>query len=552
MSKRKDENLVEPQKILRDPRAKVKNRKAQSAEKFSGVMVLYMFATILTKILGFGREIFITQRFGYGAISDGYILGFSIPDLVYSLLVGGAITAAITPILSAAIERDEEEEAWRPISTFLTLIFVFFALFMILGEIFAGPLVSFINPGKDPFVIDIASSVSRVIFLQTFFFILIAILAAVLSANKVFGLQVFGDSIYNFISLISIAFLGVATKDGAVRVAWGIVVAALAYFLYIAFFAKPYVGNFRPNLDVKQPLFKRILFLAVPPIISGSVMQITVIIRQTFADQFVGAITSLRNAATLYNLPYQIAINSIGPLMLPNIAGFLARGANKEASIFFSKSVKTAIYILVPASILFFVASEETVQAVYQWNVQAYTHENVRATAGLLRIYAIDMLIQTLVFFINQTFYAKQKSWIALVTAVITMGLNPILFYFVINVLNQSLLGLAWASVISGFIIFLISYVLMKRNVPEIRVIHMPQYLVKVAASGVFAVGFLALAKLLMPSSPSKIIQLMQYAFYGVVIFGTYFLGTIALDMPEARSWLNIVQRVAGRVKRRK
>ena len=184
MSKRKDENLVEPQKILRDPRAKVKNRKAQSAEKFSGVMVLYMFATILTKILGFGREIFITQRFGYGAISDGYILGFSIPDLVYSLLVGGAITAAITPILSAAIERDEEEEAWRPISTFLTLIFVFFALFMILGEIFAGPLVSFINPGKDSFVIDIASSVSRVIFLQTFFFILIAILAAVLSANK--------------------------------------------------------------------------------------------------------------------------------------------------------------------------------------------------------------------------------------------------------------------------------------------------------------------------------------------------------------------------------
>lgn len=530
---------------------KTRNRKAQSVDKFSGVMVLYIFATILTKLLGFGREIFITSRFGYGVISDGYIVGFAIPDLVYSLLVGGAITASVTPVLSAAIENDKEEEVWEPISTFFTLIFSFFLIFTIVAQVFSHQLTSFLNPGKDIFVIDIASNVSRIIIFQTFFFIIIAIMGSILAANKVFGLQVFGDSIYNLICLLSIALLGVQTPEGPIRVAWGIVAAALAYFLYMLIFARPYLGKFRISFDIKHPLFKRIIFLAVPPIISGSVMQITVIIRQAFTDMFAGAVTSLRNAGTLHNLPYQIIINSIGPLLLPNLSGFLARGADKEASQFFSRTLRTAIFIMVPAAVFFFLAAEETVQAVYQWNPNTYTNENVLATAKLLRIFALIMVISAVTYFMNQVFYAKQKSWIALVTAATLLIFHPILYFIFLKVLNGGLAGLAWASLISDLIVLYISYRFMKRFVPEIKIMYMPQFIVKMIVAAIFAFASLYLAKTLMPYTLSKLMQLIQYAILGFITFASFFIASHFMQMPETKQWIKLVQKVWKKIRRK-
>jgi putative peptidoglycan lipid II flippase len=534
--------------MMQKNKVKEHNRKAQSIETFSGVMVLYMFASLLTKLLGFGREIFITQRFGYGAISDGYILGFSVPDLVYSLLVGGAITASVTPILSSAIERDEEDRVWPPISTFFTLILIFFAGFMLVGEIFAPDLVAILNPGKSAEVIDIASGVSRAIFLQTLFFILIAIVSSVLSANKVFGLQVFGDTIYNLICLLSIFFLGSQSKSGAVRVAIGIVFASMCYFLYVFHFAKPYMTRFKPTLKLRDPMMKRIYFLAIPPIISSSVRQLTVIISQIYADQFVGAVTSLRNADTLSNLPFNIIVASVGPMMLPNISGFLARRAHKEASDYFSKAVRTGLYLMLPASIFFFICSTETVQAVFQWNVEKYPMSSVFATGSILKIYAILLIFQLAKFFIHETFYAGQKSWIALVTAVIQLLLSPLFFHLFLNQWGFGLEGLAWASMVINIIVLAVSYWLMRRFVTEIRVHDIGGFLVKSFASLVFASGFLNVARFLLPEAGSKLVQLIFYVILAMVMFGAYFLATIILDMPEAQNWLNLSKKLFGRL----
>ena len=527
------------------------NRKAQSAGAYTGIMAMYMFATVMAKLLGFGREIFIVDRFSYGAVSDGYILGYSIPDLVYRLLVGGAVTAAVTPILSSAIERDEEDKVWRPISTFYTVILISSFILLTLGEIFSGQIIGFLNPGKSAEVLDIASATSKVIFLQTFFFILIAIINSILSANKVFGLPVFGDSIYNFFCLLAIIFLGAPTKAGAVNVSWGVVFAALCYFLYMAYFAKPYVRNFKPNLDIKQPLFHRILRLAVPSLIADTVIQVNVIIQQSFADQFVGAITSLRNSQTLYNLPYQIIVSAIGPMLLPNISGFLARGANKEASRFFSTSLRSMLFMVFPFVILFGVCAEDTVRAVYQWNPATYTDANVTATASLLQMYSVNMLLQSFIYFINQAFYARQKSWIALVTSTLTIMLNPLFSWFYINVLDMGLQSLTMATVSYNLVILLVSYQLMKRHVPEIKIGKMGRFTVTGLVAGFLSFSVLLLMKSAMPLPEEKIMQLVQYVLFAVGGIGSYFLAALAMGMPEAQVVIRMFTSFRDRLKRK-
>lgn len=523
------------------------NRKAQGVAAYSGIMVLYMFATIVTKVLGFGREIFITARFSYGAVSDGYILGFSVPDLVYNLLVGGAVSAAVTPILSAAIERNEEKKVWHSISTFYSLILLVSFFLLTLGTIFSGDIIRLLNQNKAADVLTIATSVSKIIFLQTFFFILIAIINSILSSYKVFGLPVFGDSIYNLICLIAIALLGAPNEQGAMRSAWGVVVAAVCYCLYMAYFARPYLGNFRPNLDIFNPLFRRILFLAIPPIMAGTVQQLTLITKQSFADQFTGAVTSLRNATTLYNLPYQIIISSVGPLLLPNLSGFLARGADKEASDFYSKAIKTVLFMLIPCVVLFTLCAPETVRAVYQWNPAKYSEENVLATAGLLRIFAINMILQSLIFFINQVFFARQRSWISLLTGVLTLILNPFFCYVYINFFDLGLPSLTLATCSYNLVILIISRLLMRRFAPEVKAKGIVPFLTKALVAAFFSFSILLLLQELMPYTGRKILQLLQYCVYGGVVLGAYFGAAVLLKMPEAAAVLRMLKDFAAK-----
>lgn len=538
-------------KQAKPKRAQSHNRKAQNVGAFSGYIIFYMAAVVLTKIFGFLREIMITAKFGYGVVSDGYILGFSIPDLVYNMLIAGALSAAVVPMLSASIERDEEDKLWPSLSSFFTLIIVIFFGFMLVGLIFAPELLRWLNPDQSLEVLNIATSVSRVIYLQTFLFILIAISRAVISANKVYGLPALGDSIYNVFGFLAVAILGAPSEAGAIRVSWGIVFAALIYFLYMNYFGRPYMTKFKPRIKVKDRVLGRLVWLAVPSLLAGTVRQLNTIIQQRFTSGISGAVTSLKNANTLFNLPYQIIINSVGTFLLPNISGFLARDAKKEASDFLSTTIRIAIFILMPASVLFFVFPEETVRAVFQWNPASYTDANVASTATILRIFAIELLITAFIYFVNQVFYAVQKNYITLITTILSFAFNGLFLWLYIDVMAIGIEGLALASLSYNIVIAIVSYIFMKKVTPDLKFTGMGKFLVKGFISAFFTYAVLVLAGTLMQVTGNKWLQLVQYIIYGLVTVGAYFAAASALKMPEVGGLIRMVRRLFEKVKGR-
>lgn len=525
--------------------AKQHNRKAQNLSAYSAYMLFAIIAVVLAKVIGFVREIMITHRFGYGNVTDGYYLGFAVPDLVYNILVGGAIGAAVVPMLSGAIERDEEDKVWPSISTFFTFIMIAFAGFMLVGELFSAEIISFLNPGQHMEVLGIATSVSRVVYLQTFFFILLAIITSTLSANKVYGLPALGDSVYNIFYLLAIVFFASPTKEGAVNVAWGVVFAAVMYFLYIFYFAKPYMVKYKPNLDFKDKKFWYLLWLAVPALLSGTVAQMNTIVQQGFAglaqqnipNASTGVVTSLRNANTLFNLPYQIIVSSIGGFLLSNISGFMARGADKEASNFLTKTVKLVLVIMVPVALFFAVFSEETVQAVYQWNPATYTNENVKVTAAILKIYSIDFIVGPFLYFINQVFFALQKNYIILITTIINLLANYAFCYVFINGFSLGIDGLAWATVLSQLIVTIISYFILSMMKNKIEVENINSFVWKSIVASIFTFSVLVLLHIISPVYTSKSKQLILYVINGVIAMGAYFLAAHFLEVSEV-TWV--------------
>ena len=138
--------------------------------------VLMMIGLLLSKLTGQLREILVVPVLGGNTgLSDAFFLGFQIPDLFYQLLVGGAIQAAITPTLAAAVERKKEKEGWRGVSIFINITAVVVLLAVFIGELLAPILIPLYNPNKSPAVIGLAVQVSRALFPQVFFMMLAAL-----------------------------------------------------------------------------------------------------------------------------------------------------------------------------------------------------------------------------------------------------------------------------------------------------------------------------------------------------------------------------------------
>ena len=520
------------------------SRKALTASGMRGAALISMSGLLLTKITGFLREILIVPKLGYGVVSDGYVLGFSIPDLFYEMLIGGAISAAITPTLSAAIENDDEESAWHAISTFFTVMALLMIGLIIVGELFAPQFFDLFHADKAAEVRAIATRVSRVLFFQTFFMMMVALMNGVLASNKIFGLPAFGNTIYNVCSMLAILLLGTATPSGAVRVAVGIVIAAFIFFIYQTSLAKPYLGYFKPNLDVKKPEIRMLVRLAVPALISGSVLQVNNVILQTFTGQFSGSITSLRHAQTLWTLPYGVITVGIGGVMLPNLSGFFAKRDLRNGRRLFSSTLRIVLYLVIPVSIYFMVSNFETVQAVFQWNPATYTHGAVQQTGYLLTIFSISMVTQSIVFIYNQAFYSLRKSWITLVTGLVTLVLNPLFAALYINVFNMGIMGVSLAHASYSICSAIILTVVLRKVEPQATPTRMLPFVWRVMLAA-WAAGMLGLGlnRLIDVRDAGKIAQLSVYVFKALLVFAAYYGVTLLLRIPEARRAKDLILR---------
>src|SRR5690554_4679992 len=108
---------------------------------------IVMFAILISRILGFIRERAIAEVFGRTGVTDVFFAAFALPDLMYQLLVGGALSTAFIPVFTEYLAKDQEDEAWHVASTFLNVTVLLLLAFMILGLIFTPLLAPLVGIG---------------------------------------------------------------------------------------------------------------------------------------------------------------------------------------------------------------------------------------------------------------------------------------------------------------------------------------------------------------------------------------------------------------------
>ena len=510
---------------------------------------LMIIGLTLSKGTGFLREIFIGIQFGFNNIQvDAFYLGFQIPDLFFQLLVGGSIQAAITPTLARSIERGDHKRGWRSVSIFITLMTLIMLVTTTLGILLSDWIFPLIYSAKTKEIVSLAAQSSKALFPQVFFMMLAALCIGILNAYKKFSSTAFGPTIYNICVVISILVYGKQTNQAVINTAIGITASAAIYFLLQFFMARKELKSFRLSLDIHDEGFRELLHLAVPTMISASIVQLNTIVITSFTGGFNdGIIQSLNNAKTIWQLPYGIFAVAVGSVMLPSLSARFAADDFKGTRVLLGKSLRNALFLTIPSAGLLLALRLDVVQAIFKWKA-SYSLSSRDTTALILMGYCLAVIAQTVVFIYNQAFYAIGKTKVPLLTGALSMLLTAVLCYILKNLgmltstSEVGALGLSLAYSLTSIVTALILSTVYRKN-RQLAPRRLGAFIVRTCIClGVLLLVVYAINVL--PVDPqSKIGQLVWLMVRGSAGFGGYLLAARAMQMKELSSFVDRIRR---------
>lgn len=501
---------------------------------------LVMLGLVFSKGSGFIRDILVGIKFN-NSYADAYTLAFNIPDLVYNLLIGGSIQAAITPTLASAIASDKEKEGIRTVSIFISVFSMIMLVVCTLCVIFSEPIFSFyamFSKDANPETIRLASKAAQMLFPQIFFMMLAALCIGILNAYKRFASTSFGPTIYNVCVFLSILIFAGNSQKKLVSCTAGIMVAAIIYFLFQYIIGFDKLKQIRFIFKPKDESFLRLVKLAVPILISASIVQINQAVLNSFALSLNddGQVFALRNASTVWMLPYGIFAVAVGNVMLPHLTGLFSDKKYEEASELLSSRLKTALFMTIPSAGFLMLCSTEVIKAIYQWSSN-YTDARASMAGTFLIGYSIAVITHTVVFIMNQAFYAIGRTKVPLLAGVISLISNPVVCYILMqNGLEALSLTIAYS--ITSIIQLIVLCTLYCRN-KALAPRNMLKFILKSALCLIVMCLVLFLLNKVLPVYTVKVKSLMILCVKGMCAVVVYFLMAIVVKIEEATYWIN-------------
>jgi putative peptidoglycan lipid II flippase len=502
-----------------------------------------MTSLVLSRLTGYFRQMLIPAQFGMGDLSDAYFLGFQIPDLMFQLLVGGSIQAALTPFLAGSLERGEEKSGWRSVSIFMNYTLILMAVTVILGELTIGWLLPLLAGPRSALVVSLSTEVSRVLFPSVVYIMLAGLSIGILNAYRRFGASAWGPAIYNIGCMVSLILLGAPDASAVVRTAGGILLSAAGYFTFQFILARKEFSHYLPSLDHRDEGFRRIVRTAIPTIFSASIIQVNLIVLSAFANRFdAGSVSAMNLAITIWQLPYGIFAVAVGTAMLPSLSARYAAGDAPDFRRMLTGSLRGALFLTVPSAMLVLLLRQDIIRALFQWN-DGMSQASVLLTAEVLAFYSVAIISHTFVFLMNMTYYSMGKTRIPLAAGILSLASNVLLCLAFTASTNLGVAGMSLAYSISSVLSAVFLYVRLRTRHSQHAPKPLTPFLVKSSLSTIAAGAAIFLAGLVPIEPASKVAQFLwigiRVSIGAVAYLGIAFL----LGLPEVRGTLERLNR---------
>jgi len=326
--------------------------------------VIVAAASFASRLLGVVRDRILAGEFGAGNELDIYYAAFRLPDLVYSLIVAGALSAGFIPIFSELIfSKKDIKHAWHVANGVLNILIISLAIICFALAVLAPVLVPVITPGFSGEKLELTVLLSRIMFISPFFLGISALFGGILQTHKRFILYSLAPIFYNLGIIFGALFL--VHWFGLIGLAIGVILGAFLHMVIQIPGAVVLGWRYHPILPWKDRYIKKIGKMMVPRIMSLAVNNINLIFITAIASTLAaGSIAVFNLANNLQYFPIGIIGFSFAIAAFPTISEFAANESWDKFKKAFSNTVRDILFFIIPASIIFLLLRAQIVRVI--------------------------------------------------------------------------------------------------------------------------------------------------------------------------------------------
>lgn len=416
-----------------------------------------MIITLISKIIGFARDVILSYYYGASNISDAYLISLTIPSVIFGLIGTGIVTAYI-PMQSRVVEESGDKAGSDFTSNFLNIVLILVLLFFLVALFFTESLVKLFAIGFTDQTFILAVNFTRISLVGMFFASLVSIFGGYLQIKGNYIIPALVGIPLNFIVIISIIM---SSKGNYIILALGTLLATASQFVLMLPFIKKAKFNYKLFINIKDHRIIKTLHISVPVILGTSVNQINVLVDRTIASSLaVGGISALNYANKLNLFIQGLFVTSIITVIYPVISSYASKYNFEGIKKSLIDSVIIITIFVMPITVGAMVFSTEIVSILFGRGAFDLTATSM--TSSALFFYAFGMLGFGLREVLSRGFYSLQDTKTPMFNAAIGMVINILLNIIFSRIFGVG--GLALATSISAiFTTALLFFTLQKK-----------------------------------------------------------------------------------------
>lgn len=416
--------------------------------------------TLVSRVLGFLRDIAFAWGFGAGMVADAFAVAFRFPNLFRRLFGEGAFNSAFVPLFAKELEGNGPDSARRFAEEALAGLAAVLMALTIVAIVTMPWLMYLLAPGfsATPEKFDLAVLMTQITFPYLICMSLVALFSGVLNT---FGKFVESSAVSILLNATLLAGIFVSYGLGYLDSPEGGIVQAIAVFVAGVLQLWLLIDGLRRNafsLRLRRPRMtegmRRLVRLGIPGVIAGGVTQLNIMIGTIIASLQPGAVSQLFYADRLYELPLAIVGIAVGVVLLPDVSRQLRAGNEAGALDSQNRALEFAMLLTVPAAVALAVVPGEIVQVLFERG--AFTAADTANTAAVLSVFALGLPAFVLIKVLQPAYFAREDTKTPMRYAVISLTANTLgsiaLFFLFRRLGWLPHLGIAVATTLGGWL----------------------------------------------------------------------------------------------------
>jgi len=420
--------------------------------------------TLISRILGFIRDVLIASIFGASMFTDAFFISFKIPNLLRRIFSDGAFSQAFIPVLMEYRNSKNEKYIQDFIASMFGFMICFLFLLTISGMFFSHSIILISAPGFSqlPEKLIISEHLLTIMFPYILFISISSFFSSILNSWNYFSIPALSPVFLNISIIIFSLFFSSFFHPSIISLAWAVIIGGLIQLFYQFPFLYKINMLVLPNLNWNNTGLLKTLRKMGPVILGNSANQISLIINTVFSSLFnSGSISWIYYADRLIEFPVGILGVSLSTILFTSLTKNYKSGKISEYKKLLNWGCRMSFILSFPSSVMLFFLAKPIIIVLFQYG--KFTNFDVLMTERVLKLYSFGLISFILVKILASAFYASEEvnipMKVSLLILFLTQLMNPLLIFYFKHA------GLALSVSISGWINFLLLYLkLYKRN----------------------------------------------------------------------------------------